>query len=127
MEPSKQGAGLRDRWSAARATKTAVFWLCAASAVLTMVVGFAWGGWVTGGTAAKMAEVKGEEAVLSRLAPMCVLKSKDDPKREQKLVEFKEVNAWEKGDYVKKQGWATMPGEREPDGRVAEACAKLLL
>jgi len=28
---------------------------------------------------------------------------------------------------VQKQGWATMPGEKEPDRNVAEACAKLLL
>jgi hypothetical protein len=27
---------------------------------------------------------------------------------------------------VKKQGWATMPGEKEPDGIVAGAAAELL-
>ena len=31
------------------------------------------------------------------------------------------------GDYVKKQGWATMPGEAEPASRVADECAKLLM
>lgn len=37
------------------------------------------------------------------------------------------VDAWEQGDYVKKQGWATMPGEKEPESCVADECAKLLL
>ena len=39
------------RWSEAKPTKTVAFWCCVASAVLTMIVGFSWGGWVTGGTA----------------------------------------------------------------------------
>jgi hypothetical protein len=29
--------------------------------------------------------------------------------------------------HVKKQGWATMPGEKEPESRVADECAELLL
>jgi hypothetical protein len=28
---------------------------------------------------------------------------------------------------VKKQGWAKMPGEAEPDSKVADECAKLLM
>ena len=30
-----------------RASKTALFWACAGSAVLTLAVGFFWGGWAT--------------------------------------------------------------------------------
>jgi len=40
---------------------------------------------------------------------------------------LKEAGTWEKAEYVKKQGWATMPGEREPDSKVADECVKLLL
>jgi hypothetical protein len=58
--------------------------------------------------------------------PICLAQFKHDPKKDRKLKQFKEVNRWEQGDYVKKQGWATMPGEQEPDGKVADACAKLL-
>ena len=29
--------------------------------------------------------------------------------------------------YLKNQGWATMPGEEEPDYGVAEKCAELLM
>jgi hypothetical protein len=127
MEPSKPKLSLGQRWSATRPTKTSVFWFGVGAVVATLVVGFTWGGWVTGGTARKMAEASGEEAVVKRVAPMCVVRFKDDPKRDEKLKQLKEVNAWEQGDYVKKQGWATMPGEKEPESRVADECAKLLL
>src|SRR5918993_1895083 len=46
---------LGQRWAGYKATKATLFWSCAASVVATVVVGFAWGGWVTGGTAGSMA------------------------------------------------------------------------
>jgi hypothetical protein len=95
--------------------------------IVTMIVGFTWGGWVTGGTALKMAEASGEDAVAKRLAPMCVVRFKEDPKKDARLKELKEVSSYEKSDYVKKQGWATMPGEQEPGSRVADECSKLLM
>ena len=119
MEQTKQSMG--QRWSAARPTKTAVCWACIASIIVTMIVGFTWGGWVTGGTALKMAEASGEDAVAKRLGPVCV------GQKAQKLKGLKETGTWEQADFVKKQGWATMPGEKEPDSKVAGECAKLLL
>jgi hypothetical protein len=116
----------RERWAATRPTKTAVFWSWVAMVAVTMTIGFTWGGWVTGGTARQMAATSGEDAVVTRLTPLCVLRVKQDPKQEQKIKELKEISAWQQGDFVKKQGWATMPGEQEPEGRVADACAKLL-
>jgi len=126
MDSSKENASLARRWREARLKKVATFWACAASAVVTVIVGFAWGGWVTGGTATTMAEARGQEAVLQRLTPICVLQFKQDPKKTQKLAEFQEVSSWLQTDYVKKQGGATIPGEAEADTNVAEACAKLL-
>src|SRR5712691_10162721 len=127
MEQAKRKLSLGEKWSAARPTKTIVFWSWVASIVVTMIIGFTWGGWVTGGTARKMADVIGEDAVVKRLAPMCVLQFRQDVKKDQKLKGLKETGTWEKTEFVKKQGWATMPGEREPDGKVADECVKLLL
>ena len=117
---------LGQKWSDARPSKTIVFWACLASMVATMIVGFTWGGWVTGGTAVRMAEAFGEDAVAKRLAPMCVVHFNADPKKAEKLKELTALSAWEKSEYVKKQGWATMPGEQEPGSKVAEECGKLL-
>jgi len=67
MEQSKQSLG--QRWTASRPTKTVVFWSWIASIVVTMIIGFTWGGWVTGGTAQKMADVTGQDAVVKRWRP----------------------------------------------------------
>jgi len=55
-----------------------------------MIVGFTWGGWVMGSTAKTMAQVQADDAV-SRLAPMCVVESRQDPRRNQ---EFRELKAF---------------------------------
>jgi hypothetical protein len=96
-------------------------------AAATSIVGFAWGGWVTGGTAQKMAETLADNAVVKRLAPICVVQFNRDPGKEKKLTELKGTDSWQRDGYVEKQGWAIMPGEEKTDRNVAEACAKLLL
>jgi hypothetical protein len=115
-----------DRWRQSRPTKRLLFWACVATMVATIVVGFSWGGWTTGGKARYAAEGIASDAVAKRLAPICVVRFKADPDRAQKLKELTEVSSYGKGDYVQKQGWATMPGEERPDSRVADECAKLL-
>jgi hypothetical protein len=112
-----------DRWSKARPTKAITFWIALAAIILTMIVGFAWGGWVTGGNALKMSE----EAVVQNLAPICVGQFNQDPEKDMKLVELKEMSSYQRDDYVKEQGWATLPGEEQANSKVADACAKLLI
>lgn len=111
------------RWNQARATKKVVFWFSVAAMILTMIIGFNWGGWVTGGTAKVMAQA----AVVQRLAPMCVSQFNQDPAKAQKLTELKDTSTWQRRAYIEKQGWATMSGEAKPDSQVADACAKLLV
>jgi hypothetical protein len=120
-------ASLGQRWDEVRPTKTIVFWSWIASIILTMVIGFAWGGWVTGGSAQKMAEVMAGDAVVQRLAPICVTQFNQDPEKDQKLLELKDISPYQRNKYVKDQGWATMPGEEEADTKVADGCAKLLV
>ena len=115
------------RWSEARPTKTLVFWSWVASVVLTMIIGFAWGGWVTGGTARKVATEAAEDAVVLRLTPICVTQFKQDPAKDQKLKDLQATDSWKRSDFVAQQGWATIPGEEKPDSKVADACAKLLI
>jgi hypothetical protein len=40
---------------------------------------------------------------------------------------LKEKSSWERGDYVKKSGWATMPGAESADYEVANECARRLI
>ncbi len=102
-------------------------WGAIGGAIVLAIIGFAWGGWVTGGTAQKMAKEMADEAVIDRLAPICVLQSNQDPEKDKKLAELTKLSSWEGGHYVEKQGWATMPGEKEPDSKVASECANRLV
>jgi len=127
IQQIKKKLSLGERWSAARPTKTVVFWSWAGFIVLTMIVGFGWGGWVTGGSAREMADTLAKADVVQRLTPICVAQFNQDLGKDQKLVALKGMDSWKRSDYVEKQGWATMPGEAKPDSLVAEGCAKLLV
>jgi hypothetical protein len=101
-------------------------WSAIGGAIVLAVVGFNYGGWVTGGTAAAMAKEIAAEAVAERLGSICVAQFNRDSDKGQKLKEMKEKDSWDKGRYIEKQSWAIMPGEDKPDSRVADACAKQL-
>ncbi len=102
-------------------------WGALGGAFVLAIIGFAWGGWVTGGTAQKMAEEMAENAVVARLAPICVEQFKQDSEKDLKLKDLKKEESWKRDEYVEKQGWATMPGEKKPDSKVAEKCAELIM
>ncbi len=101
-----------------------LLWGAIGGAIITMIIGFAWGGWVTGGTAQTTAEEMAEDAVIERLTPICVAQFNQDPEKDKKLKELKAKSSWDRNEYVNKQGWATMPFEKEPDSEVAEKCAE---
>ncbi len=103
-----------------------VLWGAVGGGIVLAIIGFAWAGWVTGGSAQKMAEELAQNTVVARLAPICVEQFNQDSEKDQKLTTLKETKSWERDDYVEKQGWATMPGENEADSKVAAKCAELL-
>jgi hypothetical protein len=127
MAQAKKKVSFGQRWDKTRPTKTVVFWSMGAAIILTMIIGFNWGGWVTGGAAQKMGEVMAKNAVIQRLVPMCVNQFNQDPGRDQKLKELNDTSTYQRGSYVEDQGWATMSGEAKPDSHVATECAKLLI
>lgn len=112
-----------ERWSDVRPTKTIVFWAVVAAAILTIVVGFSWGGWVTGGGSQTMTN----DALTQRLSSICVGQYNQDPQKDQKLTVLQDTSSYQRDDYVIEQGWATMPGEAKPDSKVANECAKLIV
>ena len=72
----------------------------AIGAIVLAIIGFVWGGWVSGGTAQKMAEEMAEDAVVDRLAQICVAQFNLDPAKDQKLKELKETTSYQRGDYL---------------------------
>jgi hypothetical protein len=96
-------------------------------AIALAIVGFNWGGWVTGGTAEKLAGARAEDTIVSTLTPICVAQFQKSAKAPASLAALKEIKSWEQGDYVRNGGWATMPGSTaEPNRQVATACAEAL-
>jgi hypothetical protein len=102
-------------------------WACVLTAVITMVIGFNWGGWVTGGSSLRAGVLVGQDAVIQRLVPICVAQFDQSLDNAVKLDELKALSSFQQTQYVQDQGWATMPGEERSDRTVAAECAKRIL
>lgn len=97
-------------------------------AVASMVVGFSWGGWVTGGTADRLAGERADTAVLAALTPICVEKFLQNSDAKANLALLQKISSnWEQGQYLEKGGWATPPGATSSDYHLARACAEKLV
>lgn len=105
-----------------------IIWGAVGGAIAVAVIGFNWGGWVTGGKAEADASKRANDAVVVALAPVCVENFKRAPDVAVKRAAFKKVETWSQGEFVEKGGWATVPGLNPPEqvSAVARACALLL-
>ena len=105
-----------------------VLWGMVGGAIAAAVIGFTWGGWVTGSKAEAEATQRANTAVVVALAPMCVAKFQGTADDAANLAELKKADSWSQGAFIEKGGWATLPGKNAPDqvSAVAKACAGLL-
>ena len=98
----------------------------AVGAIATLVVGFYWGGWVTGGTAKEMVQRSTSSAVVTALSPICVDKFQQAAGAANNMAELKKVSSYQQGSFIEKGGWATLPGNDSANSSVARACAETL-
>ena len=104
-----------------------IAWGFVAGSVITMILGFTWGGWTTSGTSERLATDRSRTAVTAALVPVCLEKSKADPASSTKLVALKALpSSYEQRDAVLKDGWASI-GAGDANHDVADACASELL
>lgn len=105
-----------------------VFWGAVLGAVALAIVGFSWGGWVTGSKAETTASQRVSAAVVGALAPICVEKFKLASDASANLAALKKVDSWSQGEFIEKGGWAKVAGSSPPEqvSEVAKACALLL-
>jgi len=100
----------------------------AIGAVASMVIGFSWGGWVTGGTANKLSAERVDTAGVAALTPICVEKFLQNSDAKANLAALQKISTgWEQGDCLEKGGWATRPGATSSDYHLARACAEKLV
>jgi len=98
-------------------------WGAVGGAVAAMIIGFVWGGWVTGGTAGKMVATSAQDASVLALTPLCVAKGEQQP---EQLVLLKKESSWSRSDFVTKAGWVANVNEKYRSA-VASACATALV
>jgi hypothetical protein len=97
-------------------------------AIASMVIGFSWGGWMTGGTAIKLADEQANTAVVAALTPICVEKFLQNSDAKANLAVLQKISSnWEQGQYLEKGGFVTQPGTTSPDYHLARACAEKLV
>ena len=98
----------------------------AGGAVILAIIGFGWGGWVTGAKARDLAEKNADTAVVSVLAPICAEQFLAQVDATTKLDELTKLSSYERGTFIEKGGWATMPGAEAAVSGVGRSCAVIL-
>ena len=95
-------------------------------AIALAIIGFSWGGWVTGGSAAKDSVAASHTAVVAALAPICVERFRAQPDSVVKTDALLKTSTYERSGLIEKSGFATMPGSKTVDSDIARACAEML-
>ena len=101
-------------------------WGAVCGAVAITIIGFAWGGWVTGSTAEELALARADEAMVASLVPVCVAQFQKSGKAPASLAAFKATETWNQAEFVEQGGWAIVPGGGEPHRLVLSGCAEAI-
>jgi hypothetical protein len=130
-----QNQTLSQRFQQYRASKAVLFWACAGSALVATIVGFSWGGWVTGGSAREMAEESAAQARQELAAVVCVDRFMAAPDADVQLTALQEITtSYAQGKFVADGGWAIIVPASSPtdyttrtdDRKAAGLCAEEL-
>lgn len=87
-------------------------------AIVAIVIGFSWGGWVTAGTSQKIST----DAVLASQAAICVAQFMKEPNSQERLKEFENIDTYKRYEFIEKSGWDIMPGQKGASSGVSSAC-----
>jgi hypothetical protein len=118
---------LAQRWDRVQPSKATVFWGVVVGAAATMIIGFSWGGWVTGGSVQAMSEKAAQAAHQQLAAAVCTDRFAAAPDAHAQLVALKEItSSYQRGKFVEDGGWAVMPGATTADRLDNTACAESL-
>lgn len=102
-------------------------WGAVGGAAALAMIGFTWGGWVTGGTAETLAGERASAAVVQALAPICADNFRNGKDAAAQLVKLKKISSWQQAAFVEEGGWAKMPGTASIDTAMARACAEMIV
>ena len=89
MQNNKQSLGRR--WEDYTPSKSMLVTACVATAIATMIIGFSWGGWVTGGTSQTQAKTAGDAARSELASAICIEKFNAASDKAAQLVTLKAI------------------------------------
>jgi hypothetical protein len=95
-------------------------------AVVLAIIGFTWGGWVTGSSAKDMASTEAASDVAAALTPYCVADSKSAANAAATLKALNATDDYDPGSVIANAGWATPMGAKQPNSALAQDCANAL-
>jgi alpha/beta superfamily hydrolase len=100
-----------------------VFWGMIGGAAAATIVGFSWGGWITGGTADKMMAKSAQAAIVQAFTPLCVARAELQP---EKIALLQKESSWQQDTFVIKAGWVSNVSEKYQSA-VADVCASTVV
>ena len=117
---------LSQRWDTYQPSKALWFWSTVGAVVATMIIGFTFGGWTTGGSATAMAEKAARDARAKLVASVCVEKFTAQADAATKFAALKEASSWQRDKFIEDGGWAMLIGMEKSVPGAADACASQL-
>ncbi len=116
-----------NRWDDYQPSKSILLWACVATAIATVIIGFSWGGWVTGASSRTMASQAADTARGELAANICVQRFNAAPDAAAQLTALKALpEGYKRRQFVEDGGWATMPGAATADRQGVDGCATAL-
>lgn len=109
-------------------TKPAVFG-AAGGAFALAILGFTWGGWVTGGTAQGIAAHAAQDAREQIVASICVERFVASADAASDQAALREASSWQRDNLIEEAGWVTLtslPDDEQIAG-AADVCAERLV
>ncbi len=96
-------------------------------AILTTLLGFTLGGWVTSSKSESAARNKSNSAVIAALAPICLHNFKKSADAQEQRALLKKTDDWKYAEFVNSAGWTKIPGVQAVSNGLARNCAELIL
>ncbi|MEQ9814889.1 MAG: hypothetical protein RLO50_19085 [Azospirillaceae bacterium] len=98
-----------------------------AGGIVVAIVGFTWGGWVTGGTAAENAAEAAAQGRTDLAAAICVQNFMADENARENLGRLTELTStFQQREIIEEGGWAMMPNRDEAARATLTLCARMV-
>jgi hypothetical protein len=96
-------------------------------ALFAIWMGFGNFGWQLTSGAEAIGKKQAALAVTAAYAGICDAQFTSAPKFQERLAALEKADRWSRGDLVVKAGFAAIPGQKEANRDVGQACADMLL